>query len=113
MDFLRYSKRWGGTSATVVETNDSVVWGVVWELDKCNLSTLDDQEGVKDNIYHAMSVDVLSPNGTTLKCRMYQQCQDPIEYIKPADLPIDRRPSPLYLYVSVYKYNMSNKYKVI
>lgn len=101
MDFQKYSKRWHGASATIVETNDSVVWGVVWELDKCNLSTLDDQEGVQDNIYRAMSVDVISPNGTTLSCRMYQQCYNPTEYIKPIDLPMDRRPSPLYLYINI------------
>ncbi|XP_014488440.1 PREDICTED: gamma-glutamylcyclotransferase-like [Dinoponera quadriceps] len=97
LDFQRYSKRWHGASATIVETNDSIVWGVVWELDKCNLPTLNRQEGVQDNIYHAMSVDVITPNGTTLNCRVYQQCHNPTEYMKPADLPMDRKPSPLYL----------------
>ncbi|XP_032688501.1 gamma-glutamylcyclotransferase-like [Odontomachus brunneus] len=97
LDFQRYSKRWHGASATIVETNDTIVWGVVWELDKCNLSTLDCQEGVQDNIYHAMSVNVETPNGTTLNCRVYQQCHNPTEYIIPVDLPVDRRPSPLYL----------------
>lgn len=99
MDFQRYSKRWRGASATIVETEDSTVWGVVWELDKCNLSTLDCQEGVSDNIYRVMSVDVVTPSGITLNCRVYQQCDNPKEYIKPTDLPMDRRPSPLYLYI--------------
>ncbi|XP_050463249.1 gamma-glutamylcyclotransferase-like [Cataglyphis hispanica] len=97
LDFQRYSKRWHGASATIVETKNSIVWGVIWELDKCNLPTLDCQEGVQDNIYHVMSVNVETLNGTTLNCRVYQQCNNPKEYIKPADLPIDRRPSPLYL----------------
>lgn len=97
LDFQRYSKRWRGASATIVETENSIVWGIVWELDKCNLSTLDCQEGVQDDIYHAMSVNVETSNGTTLNCRVYQQCNNPKEYIKPADLSIDRRPSPLYL----------------
>ncbi|XP_070155972.1 gamma-glutamylcyclotransferase [Polyergus mexicanus] len=97
LDFQRYSKRWHGASATIVETENSIVWGVVWELDKCNLSTLDCQEGVQDNIYHVMSVNVETLNGTTLNSRVYQQCNNPKEYIKLADLSIDRRPSPLYL----------------
>lgn len=102
MDFNRYSKRWCGTSATIVEMENSVVWGVVWELDKCNLATLDCQEGVQDNIYHAMSVDVETPNGTTLNCRVYQQCNTPKEYIKPEDYPMAKRPSPLYLYEIIH-----------
>lgn len=99
LDFHRYSKRWRGTSATIIETENSMVWGVVWELDKCNLATLDCQEGVQDNMYYAMSVNVETPNGTTLNCRVYQQCNNPQEYIKPDDYPMDKRPSPLYLYV--------------
>lgn len=97
LDFHRYSKRWCGTSATIIETQNSVVWGVIWELDKCNLATLDCQEGVQDNIYHAMSVNVEIPNGATLNCRVYQQCNNPKEYIKPDNYPMDKRPSPLYL----------------
>ncbi|EZA55182.1 hypothetical protein DMN91_001351 [Ooceraea biroi] len=97
LDFNRYSKRWRGTSATIVETENSTVWGVVWQLDKCNLSTLDCQEGVQDNIYHAMSVNVETCDGATLECRVYQQCDNPKERVQPVDLPMDRRPSPLYL----------------
>ncbi|KYM76863.1 Gamma-glutamylcyclotransferase [Atta colombica] len=97
LDFYRYSKRWHGASATIVETEHSVVWGIIWELDKCNLATLDCQEGVQDNIYHAMSVNVETPGGRTLNCRVYQQCNNPKEYIKPEDFPMDKRPSPLYL----------------
>ncbi|KAL0101390.1 hypothetical protein PUN28_018904 [Cardiocondyla obscurior] len=99
LDFNRYSKRWCGTSATIVESEDSIVWGVVWELDNSNLATLDNQEGVQDNLYHAMSVNVETPTGKTLKCRVYQQCNNPKEYIKPEDYPVDKRPSPLYLMI--------------
>ncbi|XP_012225596.1 gamma-glutamylcyclotransferase-like isoform X2 [Linepithema humile] len=93
----RYSKRWCGPSATIVETENFTVWGVIWELDNCNLTTLDCQEGVQDNLYHAMFVNVETPNGTILKCRVYQQCSNPKEYIKPIDFPMNKRPSPLYL----------------
>lgn len=97
LDFEKYSKQWCGASATIVETENSTVWGVIWELDNHNLTTLDSQEGVQDNIYHAMSVNVTTPSGTILKCRVYQQCNNPKEYIKPMDLPMSKRPSPLYL----------------
>ncbi|TGZ44732.1 Gamma-glutamylcyclotransferase [Temnothorax longispinosus] len=60
-------------------------------------STLDKQEGVQDDIYHPMTVNVETPDGTTLTCRVYQQCNNPKEYIKPENYPMDRRPSPLYL----------------
>jgi gamma-glutamylcyclotransferase (GGCT)/AIG2-like uncharacterized protein YtfP len=99
LDFKRYSKRWCGASATIVETLNSTVWGVIWELDKCNLSTLDCQEGVQDNIYHAMFVDVETPDGGILNCRVYQQCDNPKKYVPLPDLPMDRKPSPLYLYI--------------
>jgi len=85
-----------------VETLNSTVWGVIWELDKCNLSTLDCQEGVPDNIYHAMPVDVETPDGRVLNCRVYQQCDNPKEYVPLPDLPMDRKPSPLYLYILLY-----------
>ncbi|XP_025268249.1 gamma-glutamylcyclotransferase-like [Camponotus floridanus] len=97
LDFQRYSTRWHGASATIVETENSVVWGVIWELDRSNLSTLDYQEGVQDNIYRVLSVNVETPNGTILNCRVYQQCTNPKEYMKLVDLSMDRRPSPLYL----------------
>lgn len=91
------------------------MWGVVWELDKCNLATLDSQEGVQDNIYHAMSVNVETSDGRTLNCRVYQQCNNPKEYIKPEDFPMDKRPSPLYLYVITcnLKSNHSNLNTII
>jgi len=101
LDFHRYSEQWHGTSATIVETENSAVWGVVWELDKSNLATLDYQEGVQDNIYRAMSVNVKTPDGKTLNCRVYQQCNNPKEHIHPEDFPMDKRPSPLYLYVII------------
>ncbi|XP_043498132.1 gamma-glutamylcyclotransferase-like [Polistes fuscatus] len=97
LDFITYSKRWGGAAATIVPTENSSVWGAIWELDQCNLSTLDCQEGVMDNIYFPLTVDVETPSGDVLKCRVYQQTIVPANYIKPMCLPIERLPSPLYL----------------
>ncbi|EFN73392.1 Uncharacterized protein C7orf24-like protein, partial [Camponotus floridanus] len=37
LDFQRYSKIYNGVSATIVQTENSVVWGVIWEIDYCGL----------------------------------------------------------------------------
>lgn len=97
LDFLTYSKRWGGCSATIVPTENYVVWGAVWELDECNMCTLDEQEGVANKLYFPLMVDIETPIGKVLKCRVYQQCKNPEEHVKLSLLPKCRRPSPLYL----------------
>ncbi|XP_020280416.1 gamma-glutamylcyclotransferase-like [Pseudomyrmex gracilis] len=97
LDFNTYSELWRGAAATIVETDDSVVWGVIWEIDNCDLSALDRQEGVSNQIYRPLFVDVETPDGTIHNCRVYQQCDNPKEHVKPADLPTNRRPSPLYI----------------
>ncbi|CAD1480721.1 unnamed protein product, partial [Heterotrigona itama] len=76
---------------------DYVVWGAVWKLNECNICTLDNQEGVADKLYFSLMVDIETPTGEILKCRMYQQCNNPNEHIKSCLLPKHRRPLPLYL----------------
>ncbi|XP_043508732.1 gamma-glutamylcyclotransferase-like [Frieseomelitta varia] len=97
LDFITHSKRWGGCSATIVPTEDYVVWGAIWELNECNICTLDNQEGVADKLYFPLMVDIETLTGKILKCRVYQQCNNPNEHIKLHLLPKHRRPSPLYL----------------
>ncbi|XP_076292780.1 gamma-glutamylcyclotransferase isoform X1 [Lasioglossum baleicum] len=97
LDFLTHSKRWGGCSATIVPTENYSVWGVVWELHECNMTTLDCQEGVADKLYFPLMVDVETPSGQIINCRVYQQCKDPDEHVKLRLLPNHRRPSPLYI----------------
>ncbi|XP_015595842.1 gamma-glutamylcyclotransferase [Cephus cinctus] len=97
LDFITFSKRWHGAAATIVPTENSHVWGVIWEIDNSNMSDLDEQEGVADKIYFPMTVDVETPNGTSLQCRVYQQCKNPEENVTTELLPEERRPSPLYL----------------
>ncbi|XP_076233684.1 gamma-glutamylcyclotransferase isoform X2 [Calliopsis andreniformis] len=97
LDFITPSKRWGGCSATIVPTENYNVWGIVWELHECNLPTLDRQEGVEDKLYFPLMVDIETPTGKILNCRVYQQYSCPNEHVKLCLLPIQRRPSPLYL----------------
>jgi len=97
LDFITYSKRWRGASATIVPTENSHVWGVIWEIDNSNLPDLDRQEGVADDIYFPMNVGVETPRGDILQCRIYQQCNNPKEFVPAGELPKERRPSPIYL----------------
>ncbi|XP_063984999.1 gamma-glutamylcyclotransferase-like [Diachasmimorpha longicaudata] len=97
LDFTRYSENWRGASATIVPTPDAHVWGAIWEIDLCNLADLDRQEGVDDAIYFPLEVDVERPEGGTVKCRVYQQCNNPRECIHVAKLPEQRQPSLVYL----------------
>ncbi|XP_054008333.1 gamma-glutamylcyclotransferase-like isoform X1 [Hylaeus anthracinus] len=97
LDFLTHSKRWGGCSATIVTTDNYNVWGVIWELHECNMPTLDCQEGVVDKLYFPLMVDVETPDGNILNCRVYQQCNTPDNHVKLRLLPQHRRPSPLYI----------------
>ena len=52
--------RWSGSPATITasETASDQVYGVLWELALDNLPTLDDQEGVANEVYHRFSVQV-------------------------------------------------------
>lgn len=41
LDFVTYSKRWRGASATIIPNEGNHVWGALWELDKVDLPHLD------------------------------------------------------------------------
>lgn len=69
------------------------------------MPTLDCQEGVADKLYFPFMVDVETPNGKILNCRVYQQCNNPKEHVKLRLLPHHRKPSPLYLYVLFIYFN--------
>ena len=55
------------------------------------------QEGVPDKIYFPLDVDVILPDGSSKKCRVYQQCVIPSVTEKIEDLAEDRQPSAVYL----------------
>lgn len=80
----------------MVPTENEHVWGAIWEIDNCNADSLDRQEGVKNKIYFSKIVDVKTPEGLLLKCKVYQQCNNPVEHLRGELLPQDRRPSAAY-----------------
>jgi gamma-glutamylcyclotransferase len=87
LDFNYFSKRWKGAAATILELENTHVWGVLWELDMEHLNTLDKQEGVP-RVYNRKNVQVELEDGSTLPAYTYF-------LIKP--LEDDRRPSKVYL----------------
>lgn len=114
LDFATYSNRWKGCSATIVAKKDSVVWGALWEIDNVHLESLDRwlkvfshcfqlkknvfrQEGVADNLYIPLTVNVETPEGKNLECRVYQQTATFPTLEDIGELPEDRRPSVIYL----------------
>ncbi|XP_065165290.1 gamma-glutamylcyclotransferase-like [Atheta coriaria] len=97
LDFNYYSKRWKGAAATIVPKEGAYVWGAIYEIDNEHIPSLDNQEGVHDNVYFPLEVDVETPEGAFTKCRVYQQCNNPPVCDNLANLPDDRKPSAVYL----------------
>ncbi|XP_055076706.2 gamma-glutamylcyclotransferase a isoform X1 [Misgurnus anguillicaudatus] len=62
---------WHGGVATIQECDGEEVWGIVWTLDHENLSTLDQQELVKEGVYSPLEVKVERDEGPIL-CRTYK-----------------------------------------
>ncbi|XP_036359988.1 gamma-glutamylcyclotransferase-like [Octopus sinensis] len=71
LKFAYQSSRWCGHVATIVESKGDVVWGVVYEMSISERDSLDKQEGVDRNIYHATDMKVKDPNDVIYECRTY------------------------------------------
>ncbi|XP_013772168.1 gamma-glutamylcyclotransferase-like [Limulus polyphemus] len=68
LEFFGYSPEWRGATASVVESNRSEVWGVVWKIPLSELNNLDRQEGS----YDVCQVPIVTHEGHILQCRTYQ-----------------------------------------
>ncbi|XP_018318680.1 gamma-glutamylcyclotransferase-like [Agrilus planipennis] len=97
LDFITYSTRWKGASATIVPHKEHYVWGAIWEISNNDMPHLDRQEGVHVNIYKPLHVQVQLLNESFLECRVYMQTiiPDYVEYIE--HLPFERFPSGIYI----------------
>lgn len=83
------SSRWQGYAATIVPDMNSHVWGVLWELQACDQTSLDKQEGVPD-WYRRIEVKVSFPDGEReIEAVSYEQ----------VDYEGDRIPSAVYHHV--------------
>jgi len=61
LGFDRSSSEWMGASATITSLAGDHVWGVVWLIKSSELSNLDDQEGVHDNVYKVLTAISMQP----------------------------------------------------
>ncbi|XP_032943896.1 gamma-glutamylcyclotransferase [Rhinolophus ferrumequinum] len=66
------SETWHGGIATVNQSPGNEVWGVVWKINKSNLSSLDKQEGVNNGTYVPIEINVYTQEGKEITCRSYQ-----------------------------------------
>lgn len=85
---------WNGASATITEDSEYSVWGAVYEIDLMQMASLDFQELCHINKYVPIIKEVVTPEGETLECRVYQMVIDPVplDPTKP-DRPHERKPS--------------------
>ncbi|XP_026319713.1 gamma-glutamylcyclotransferase-like isoform X2 [Hyposmocoma kahamanoa] len=101
LDFMGYSNRWGGCSATIVPTQGEHIWGAIWRLDNKDMPALDNQEGVGVKWYFPRTVPIILPDGTNVHCRTYQQTKNPPPRRPGENIPQDRLPSITYMDVIV------------
>lgn len=95
---------WNGSSATVIEDENHTTWGAVYEIDLTHLPSLDAQEGVHIDIYVPLIKEVITPDGETLECRLYQMTNTPTNAIDLSDpaLPYERKPSKSEFFVNAH-----------
>ncbi|XP_012591318.2 gamma-glutamylcyclotransferase isoform X2 [Microcebus murinus] len=65
------SPTWHGGIATIFQSPGDEVWGIVWKMNKSNLNSLDEQEGVKSGTYVVIEVKVTTQEGREITCRSY------------------------------------------
>ncbi|GFU10683.1 gamma-glutamylcyclotransferase [Nephila pilipes] len=68
LSFVGYADTWKGSVATILETKDDSVWGVVWEISKEHEENLNKQE----NGYLALTVPIQTELQGILACKVYQ-----------------------------------------
>lgn len=59
--FTRFSQKWGAGVADIVETENSSVWGALYEISASDLESLDVKEG-NGSYYQRIECDVLLDN---------------------------------------------------
>uniref|UniRef100_A0A2A4JTI3 gamma-glutamylcyclotransferase n=1 Tax=Heliothis virescens TaxID=7102 RepID=A0A2A4JTI3_HELVI len=69
LDFIKYSRFWGGPVCTLVPTANAHVWGVIWRLHKDDMANLDNQKDIDVRKYYVKYVEVLTPYMGTFRCR--------------------------------------------
>lgn len=95
-----FSPTWNGCPATIIEKENSVVYGAVWKINILDLDFLDKQEGVECNIYKVLELNVyVDELKDDVICRLYQLVHNPSAILEPDKRPFTRQPSKTYLTV--------------
>uniref|UniRef100_A0A6Q2WUU9 Uncharacterized protein n=1 Tax=Esox lucius TaxID=8010 RepID=A0A6Q2WUU9_ESOLU len=74
------SERWHGGVATIENSPDDEVWGVVWRMNVSDLESLDSQENVRLGAYRPVEVKVKTM-GKELNCRTYIMNNLTVKYL--------------------------------
>ena len=105
ISFSRYSGKWNGGVADIIEAENSHVWGILYEITEDDLARLDKFEG-HPNIYIRKKVIVIDDNDQEIEAFAYEVV-DKKDYIPP---------SPKYLSMlksGAYKYNFPKSYQIV
>jgi gamma-glutamylcyclotransferase len=98
LDKRIFSPIWQGSPATIIQEQDSHVCGVVWKINNEDLKSLDKQEGVDNQIYKPLEVQIFVEKlQKTITCRTYQLVNNPTTILDPFNRPYNRQPSKTYL----------------
>ncbi|XP_013176230.1 PREDICTED: gamma-glutamylcyclotransferase-like [Papilio xuthus] len=101
LDFIRYSKFWGGPQATVVPTANAQVWGVIWRVNKDDIEIVDENKQVHLKRYYVTYTEVNTPHMGKFVCRVYIQKISPLPRGDNDDIPVERWPSRSYKKVMI------------
>lgn len=70
--FDRYSERWQGYVADIVDRSQGQTWGVLWEVTEAHLQSLDRYEGVATGAYRRITVNVVDGAGAVVEAVAYR-----------------------------------------
>ncbi|XP_049818583.1 gamma-glutamylcyclotransferase isoform X2 [Aethina tumida] len=96
LDFGTYNECWKGSMATVVPTNGTIVWGVVWKIHASELPELEKYHR-KKLAYVPINVTLQLESGDHIVTRTYVQTNTTHKTVPLENLPCKRRPSLSYL----------------
>ncbi|XP_053611432.1 gamma-glutamylcyclotransferase-like [Plodia interpunctella] len=99
LDFIKYSKYWGGPVATLVPTANAHSWGVIWRLKRDQRDSLDRMKEVEDKKYYIKNLNVLTPYMGYFRCRAYIQKVNPLPRGDNDVIPSERWPSFSYKHI--------------
>lgn len=109
LDARYFSRTWKGSPATIIENKESTVYGAVWKMNLQDLHELDVQEGVADEIYKPLDLNIFVQElQENLLCRSYQLVKNPTTILDPKTRPFERQPSQTYLRVIILGAEESN-----